>query len=70
MAGDAVLYAESERLDELAAHVHRLAMEPELRRELAREARARALELTWERSERALLDSYASLWPPRASLAS
>ena len=62
MAGDAVLYAESERLDEMAEHVARLARDDELRARLGASGRSRALELTWERSEAALLDAYDRLF--------
>lgn len=61
MAGDAVLYAESEQLHEMADHVARLATDGQLRARLAALGRSRALELTWERSEAALLDAYEQL---------
>jgi glycosyltransferase involved in cell wall biosynthesis len=62
MAGDAVLYAESELLDEMAEHVARLAGDDDLRARLGASGRSRALELTWERSEAALLDAYDRLF--------
>ncbi len=43
-----------------AREIALLAEDPELRIELAHRARARACELTWERSEAALLEAYAS----------
>jgi glycosyltransferase involved in cell wall biosynthesis len=62
MAGDAVLYAESERLEDMADLVARLAADGDLRARLAARGRARALELTWERSEAALLGAYGELF--------
>jgi glycosyltransferase involved in cell wall biosynthesis len=62
MAGDAVVYAESGGLEEMGAEVARLCADGALRRELAARGRRRALELTWETSEAALLEAYAGLW--------
>jgi glycosyltransferase involved in cell wall biosynthesis len=61
MAGDAVLYAESGELEEMADQIAQLAADGHLRTRLATAGRSRALELTWERSEAALLDTYAQL---------
>jgi glycosyltransferase involved in cell wall biosynthesis len=46
-----------------AACIAELARNPELRLQMARTARRRAAELTWDHSERALLEAYGSLRP-------
>jgi glycosyltransferase involved in cell wall biosynthesis len=60
-AGDAALYAPPGDAQAFAGHVARLAADPSLRRSYAQRGRARAEELVWERSERALLDAYDRL---------
>jgi glycosyltransferase involved in cell wall biosynthesis len=60
-AGDAALYAECGRLDELARHLSGLAGDERLRAELAARALRRAQELVWERSEEELLAAYERL---------
>ena len=45
----------------MADQIARLAADGHLRTRLATAGRSRALELTWERSEAALLDTYAQL---------
>jgi len=47
-----------------AQSIVELALDPELRWRFAREGRRRAAELTWEHSERALLQAYESLRAP------
>jgi glycosyltransferase involved in cell wall biosynthesis len=62
-AGDAALYAPCDADDdgELAAHVARLARDPELRGRLAAIAAERVPELVWERSEESLVAAYERL---------
>jgi glycosyltransferase involved in cell wall biosynthesis len=57
-AGDAAVFAPEESVESLAALVARLAREPDLREALAGRAAERVGALTWERSERALLQAY------------
>jgi glycosyltransferase involved in cell wall biosynthesis len=56
----AILVADGD-LAGFAEQIARLAEDPELRDDLSRRARARAAELTWARSERALLEAYATM---------
>ena len=58
---DAALLVGGGDVDAFAGAISRLAGDPELRRRLADAARRRAAALTWEHSERALLDAYESL---------
>ena len=58
-AGEAALYAG--RPEELAGHLARLASEPELRASLGKLGLERAGGLSWERSERVLLEAYGRL---------
>jgi glycosyltransferase involved in cell wall biosynthesis len=60
-AGEAALYAPPGDAETFAAHVAALAADPALRRSYAERGRARAEELVWERSERALLEAYDRL---------
>ncbi|HTY97597.1 MAG TPA: glycosyltransferase family 4 protein [Solirubrobacteraceae bacterium] len=60
-AGPAALYAPCGRPDAFAAVVGELAGDGERRLQLGRLARERALELTWEHSERALVKVYERL---------
>ena len=60
-AGLAALYAPCGRADVFAALICDLAGDGERRLELGRRARERALELTWEHSEQALLKVYGRL---------
>jgi glycosyltransferase involved in cell wall biosynthesis len=60
-AGEAALYAPPGDAETFAAHVAALAADPALRRSYAERGRARAEELVWERSERALLGAYDRL---------
>jgi glycosyltransferase involved in cell wall biosynthesis len=60
-AGPAALYAPCGRADVFAALICDLAGDGERRLELGRRARERALELTWEHSEQALLKVYGRL---------
>lgn len=66
-AGDAALLVEPRNVDAFAEAIMRLALEPELRMRLADEARDRALALTWDHSERALLEAYNSLRTSRTA---
>ena len=59
--GDAVLYAEADGGDGLAAAVATLAGDPERRARMVERGRERAAGLTWEASERALLGAYETL---------
>jgi glycosyltransferase involved in cell wall biosynthesis len=60
-AGACALYAPCAQPSTFAELVARLADDDDLRLRLGHEARARALDLTWERSEPALLAAYDSL---------
>ena len=60
-AGDAALFVASGDQAAFADRLRGLARDPGLRAQLHDAARARATELTWEHSERALLAAYASL---------
>ncbi len=60
-AGQAALYARCGDPHELAAQIALLAADPELRKRLGSLGLERARDLTWERSEAALLEAYASL---------
>lgn len=60
-AGSAAMLVERGNPSAFADAIESLACDPALRTQLAHDARRRALELTWEHSERALLDAYASL---------
>ncbi len=60
-AGPAALYAPPGDAAAFAAQVARLATDGALRAELGRRGLARARDLTWERSETALLSAYAAL---------
>ena len=60
-AGDAALFVEPGDAEAFADAIARLAGDPGLRADLAHRARERAGELTWERSEVALLSAYAGL---------
>ena len=57
-AGEAALYAEPNDDDAYAAALERLLDDPGLREELGAAGRRRAAELSWERSEQALLAAY------------
>jgi len=59
--GDAALLVTPGDADGFAAAIARVARDPQLRARLEARARERAHALTWEHSERALLDAYASL---------
>ena len=59
--GGAATLARPDELADFAAVVARLAGDAAERARLSRSARARAEALTWEHSERALLDAYAAL---------
>jgi len=50
VGGDAVLYADPRRPDEIAAGLHRLASRPELRAELVARGRGRAALFSWART--------------------
>jgi glycosyltransferase involved in cell wall biosynthesis len=60
-SGDAALLVPAGDVAAFAQAIRRLARDAALRERLADAARARALELTWDHSERALLEAYASL---------
>ena len=60
-AQDAALVVPAGDVGAFAERIAMLADDADLRCELAHRARERALELTWERSESALLDAYAAL---------
>jgi glycosyltransferase involved in cell wall biosynthesis len=60
-AGEAAAYAPCGDLAALAKLIEQLADDGEWRARLGYHARARALELTWEHSERALLEVYERL---------
>jgi glycosyltransferase involved in cell wall biosynthesis len=60
-AGDTALYAPCGQPHAFVEHILQLARDGELRLHLGQLARARALELTWDRSEEALLTVYRSL---------
>jgi glycosyltransferase involved in cell wall biosynthesis len=71
-AGDAALLVKRGDVDAFAEAIARLARNPELRMRLGREARRQAANLTWENSERALLEAYGTLrgrGPQRAPMA-
>ena len=59
--GDAAMLVPAGDVAAFTARIAELAHNPELRLRLARDARARAAELTWDHSEHALLQAYASL---------
>lgn len=63
--GGAVPLAKPGDIADLAAHVARLAGDERERRRAATAGRERAEALTWEHSERALLDAYGRLAPGR-----
>ena len=59
--GDAALYAEPNRVEDLAEKILHLADRPALRKELGERGRRRVEEfLSWEHSEPALLEAYAA----------
>jgi glycosyltransferase involved in cell wall biosynthesis len=58
---DAALLVPSGGVDAFTEAIIRLAHDPDLRDRLAREARARAVGLTWERSGRLLSAAYTTL---------
>lgn len=60
-AGTAACFVAPGDVDSFAAQIARLARDPDARLSLAREARSRASELTWDHSERALLAAYDAL---------
>jgi glycosyltransferase involved in cell wall biosynthesis len=60
-AGGAALLVPAGDVDAFARAVRDLAHNPALRHRLGDAARARAKELTWEHSERALFEAYAAL---------
>ncbi len=60
-AGTAACFVAPGDVDAFAAQIARLARDPEARLSLARRARSRAGELTWDHSERALLAAYDAL---------
>ncbi len=60
-AGDVALLARCGDRDEFVHHVARLAGHEQLRAELARRGIQRAHEITWEHSERALVEAYSQL---------
>jgi glycosyltransferase involved in cell wall biosynthesis len=60
-AGDAALLVPPGDVAAFSGAVRQLARNPQLRQRLARDARERAIELTWEHSERALLGAYDQL---------
>lgn len=61
MADDAALYAAGDTVRDLADTVKKLADDPDLRLDLGRRGRARALRTTWEGSAAALVALYDSL---------
>ena len=63
-AEDAALFVPSGDVDGFAHAIRLLARDPELRRRLTTAARRRAGSLTWEHSERALLQAYEALCRP------
>ena len=60
-AGVAAMLVRARRTSKPSPMDRMLARDPARRRRLAYEARHRAAELTWDHSERALLEAYASL---------
>ena len=60
-AADAAMLAPPGDAEAFAAALRQLAEDPALREELSLKARNRALELTWDHSERALLEAYQAL---------
>jgi glycosyltransferase involved in cell wall biosynthesis len=62
--GEAACLVPPGDVDAFAAQILLLARNPGVRLELARQARRRAAGLTWDHSERALLQAYASLRTP------
>jgi glycosyltransferase involved in cell wall biosynthesis len=60
-AGEAAIFVDPGDPEAFARAIAELAVNPELRAQLAVRARARAGELTWEHSEAALLAAYAGL---------
>jgi glycosyltransferase involved in cell wall biosynthesis len=60
-AGDAALIFDPERPEEIAAAIHRLWTDAELRRTLAARGRARVARFTWERTARLLRAHYRRL---------
>jgi glycosyltransferase involved in cell wall biosynthesis len=60
-AADAAMLVAPGDVAAFTACIAELARRPEVRLRLAHDARARAAELTWDHSERALLQAYASL---------
>ncbi len=57
-AGPGAVYVEAESVESIAAGIVKLAESETLRRELALKGRQHALQFTWERSARQLLDAY------------
>ena len=64
-AGDVALLVPPGDVDAFADAIVTLARDPELRARLAEEGRRRAMDLTWETSEPALLQTYRQLTAPR-----
>jgi glycosyltransferase involved in cell wall biosynthesis len=60
-AGPAACFVSPGDVDAFAEQIARLARDPEARLSLARQARSRAAELTWDHSEHALLAAYGAL---------
>jgi glycosyltransferase involved in cell wall biosynthesis len=58
LGGEDILFAECDDMDDMAAQIARLAEDGALRRTLGERLHARAADLTWERSEEALLEAY------------
>jgi glycosyltransferase involved in cell wall biosynthesis len=58
VGGDAVLYVDPRRPDEIAAGLHRLASRPELRAELVARGRGRAALFSWARMAEQTLRVY------------
>lgn len=56
LGGDAALYADPDRPDEVASQLQRLLTDASLANELGKRARARATSFTWDKSARGVLD--------------
>jgi glycosyltransferase involved in cell wall biosynthesis len=66
-AGDGALYAEPNRVDDLAARIAELLDDPERRRSMGERNRRRFLErMAWEYSAAELIRAYEGLWLARA----